>query len=707
MIALVVVALIASRRAAVQRGDSLLDSLVVRVQHGDTAARRRLEPRAWKLVAAADVNLPDASTARATARVALAMAAPLSPPEAERTERESTWRGAAVRALRRALAVDSGDVWSAGRLEAITPYPYIWLPPSDELAQLRAISERDGDVPTSLALTRIRLEIEVGSVDSASRALTRLSETQVSAAERLHIEAELAFALGDTGRGRVMYYMGAAAIADSVGAASYTLDLAWIAQPNELGEWRALDRDSAPRVAWLRAFWARRDLQDGQLQGTRLVEQFRRWRVALRHYRWDSDGSVALGTPDYGFAKEVNGGELGDVTVETAPVVLNPINEINRWRAQSRILDDRGALVMRHGDPIVPVQPPGITAGTEQNLAWLTPQGRLIVGFSRIALGSTRFGMVARNRALGDPATACLFDPRYCSLQRLPRREEVDPSATPVALLRMLDEDYSQQRAAAEHSDGNAETFRSDLAAVTQVYGIPEGGALVVIAVPINRLVADPAVRGTQHEFGTHLRIVLGDSARGRIVATLDTTRRWTLATAPGPDAWLTAYVTVPVAPGDWDAAVVVSDAAHRAGTGTRVRAVPVIHFDSTLRLGDPIIGSGNSGLVWHYDGILVPLNPTNVWHKADGAILTYQLGGLVMGRSYQSTFELWKANGHTVRPSMTLRFAAQATAARQTVQRELSLRELPPGDYRLVIRVRDPVTNAEAVRERRLAIRK
>lgn len=681
--------------------------MVARVQQGDTAARRRLEPIAWNLVVAADANLPDAPTARLTARVALAMAAPLSPPEAKRTERESTWRHAAVRALRRALAVDSGDAWSAYQLETITPYPYIWLAPTDELAQLRGIVSRRAEVPTPLLLTRIRLEIEVGSLDSASAALARLLETQVSAAVRLHIEAELAFAFGDTGRGRAMYYMGAASIADSVAAASYAMDLAWIAQPDELDEWRGLDQDWAPRVAWLRAFWTRRDLQDGQLSGTRLVEQFRRWRVALRHYRWDSDGSVALGTPDYGFAKEVNGGELGDVTMETSPVVLNPINEINRWRAQSRILDDRGALVMRHGDPIVLAQPPGITAGTEQNLAWVTPQERLIVGFSRIALGSTRFGMVARNRALGDPATACMFDPRYCSLQRLPRREHVDPSAMPVPLLRMLEEDYSHQRMIAEHSDGNAEAFSTDLGAVTQAYGIPNGGALVVFAIPADKLAPDDAARQAMRDFSARIRVIIGDSASGRIVATLDTLRTWTASAPLGRYAWLSAYVSMPVVPGNWDVAVVVGDSAHSAGTGERFRAVPVVRFDGTrLRLSDPILGRTESGLVWHHNGESIPLNPTNAWRVPEPVILTYEIDGLVPGRAYESRFELWKTTGHPIAPGITIMFSQPAVDVRETMQRELSLRGLAIGDYRLVVRVRDTVTHVEVTRDRIIALR-
>jgi hypothetical protein len=40
-------------------------------------------------------------------------------------------------------------------------------------------------------------------------------------------------------------------------------------------------------------------------------------------------------------------------------------------------------------------------------------------------------------------------------------------------------------------------------------------------------------------------------------------------------------------------------------------------------------------------------------------------------------------------------------------MHRELSLKELEPGTYRLVIRVKDTVTGSESVRERMIPVRK
>src|ERR1019366_8875299 len=122
--------------------------------------------------------------------------------------------------------------------------------------------------------------------------------------------------------------------------------------------------------------------------------------------------------------------------------------------------------------------PTGITSMTERNLAWMTPQGRVIVGFSRIKVGTLRFGMVARNLPMGDYPLACSFYSRLCH-----------------GFTRFDREDFLRERETAESSDNNAETFRTTLGAVVQAYGIPNGGTLVVVAIPADRLVPDALAR--------------------------------------------------------------------------------------------------------------------------------------------------------------------------------------------------------------------
>ncbi len=686
--------------------DTTLDALITMVLHGDTAARAALQPIASRLIEDSQRNSRDAPLDSLAAQVALAMAAPISPPEASRTGREALWRAPAVLALRQLLASDSGNSWSAEQLEAITPYPYIWLAPARELTQLRALTARSAVLPTSLETTRIRLEIEVGSIDSADVALERIDTASLSPAQRDHLIAEIAFARGDTALGRTAYYRGAATIQDSADRRAYTEDLIWIAKPAELTAWDSIPMVPAAHRVWLEHFWARRDLDDGQLPGTRLPEQFRRWREALHDYRWDHAGDVALGTPDLGFAEE------DGIWAGEGVQVLFGTNAVSRWRARSRILDDRGFLVMQHGDPIHLSLPPGRSSVTEENLAWAAPGGELVVGFSRTDSASERFGMVARNVPMGDPMTSCAFDGRLCNLQQYmqqpfqPPVPKVDPTGTrPLPpSLRMVVDHFASERQLAETTDGNPTTFVNALGAIIQTFGIPDRGVLLVVAVPAGRLEGSAAAR----TFDADLRVIIGDSAAGSIVAAFDTVRHWHSASAVAPNEWLSAYFTVPAPTGTWDVAITVSDTAKTKGTGVRLDAIPVVPFDGkTLRLSDPILGRGDAGLIWHHDGVAVPLNPTNAWHTTEPIELTVEADGLVPGRSYGTRFELWEVAGHQKTPSITVAFTAKADSVHEVFQRELSVRELDPGDYRLVIRLQDPVTKQEVTRERRVAVRR
>jgi len=661
---------------------------------GDDRARRALEPLAWRLVVDANVDAPDAPTARTIAHAALALASPLSSPESTRSTEEAQWRPPAVRALRRALALDSADVWSAEQLEHITPYPYIWIAPQDELAQLRALKRLRARIGSSLTIALVGLELEVGSADSAAVLLSRAEELDLHGAALAHLRAELAFERGDTASGFHAYYAGADQASDAADLRPYRQDLAWVALPAELSQWDSLGLKGGSRASWLRAFWGRRELADGQLPGSRLPEHFRRWRIALRGYRWDSDGSVAMGIPDVGFAVEqpTNGASSGR---ELLPGPHNPDDAVNRWRALSRVLDDRGALLMRHGDPVHFPPVTGIGFVTEEHLGWNTADGLLIVGFSRIRIGSTRFGMVARNRPVGDYSASCHLDGRLC------------PHGGFLAT-----EEFIRERQTAEHSDNNVRVFADSLGAIVQAYGIPNGGMLIVVAVPASHLVPDDSARVRTRLFQAAFRLVVGDSATGSMTYANDTTRTWRVSAPIGHDAWLTGLFEIPAPVGRWTSSVVASDAANRIGTGVKFGNIIVPVFSGTrLQLSDPILGRENGNLSWNHDGDAIPLNPTNAWRRDEPVIMTFEADGLVPGRRYDERLELWKIDpkhpdAKASSPALRIQHSETPSRIRQLIQWELSVRQLMPGDYRLVITMRDSVTGAESVQSRRLAVR-
>ncbi len=718
---LIIALLLCASTASAQEAGPRTDALLERVERGEAQARKDAETLAWqwiKLVAEKG-RLPSVEL-RAMARTLLLLQEPLPPPDKGLTLEQRPFRGAAVHALQSALTQDSADSWSASQLERIAPYPYIWIRPDEELAVLRALTRRSAAIPSALLVTRIRLELERGSADAAANLLAVLPAHATTPAARAHLAAEVAFAQRRDTVGAAMYYEGASAIRDSADADWFTRDLTWIATSEELSEWNALA--PAAREAWLEKFWNRRDINDGQLPGTRLPEQFRRWRVALRDYRWAYDGSTAEGIiiphqdgVEYNRILR-NGG--GDIPFPKDPTVSG-LEYLNRMRPLTQVLDDRGGLFLRHGNPTVQVYLPGITARSEQTLQWSTPTGPLVVSFSRMVdsvpvveggaiagVASERFGMVARNYPVGDLMANCSADPRLCVLAgkwlqgpRLPGT--LAYSSTILA-------DYKQMRETAEKTDGNPDTFAKDLATTVQAYGIPDLGTLVVFAIPANGLVANSRRVAETKSFGARLRIVVGDAARGEFAAALDTTRNWSLADTPNDSTQLTGFIVVPTPTGTWSVSTVLSDLARTTGSGQRLGQIPVVAFDhKTFRLGDAILGSPESGLSWQHDGVVIPLNPRNAWRPTEPAVLTYEVDGLVVGRSYETTVQIWAAGTSAKTPANAISFTTTAGDTRVTLQRELSLHELALGDYRVVLRIRDTVTGDEVTRDRKLVVRK
>jgi hypothetical protein len=259
----------------------------------------------------------------------------------------------------------------------------------------------------------------------------------------------------------------------------------------------------------------------------------------------------------------------------------------------------------------------------------------------------------------------------------------------------------------AETTEGNGNGYRHALDAIIEAYGIPNGGTLVVIAVPVENLVPPRKHLEDLRQFVADVRVIAGDSAAGTIVTSLDTTRRWRSNQPVKKGAYLSAWFTVPVPVGSWQVSVLVSDSANAAGSGTRFNAVPVPAFDGrTLAISDPILGREAAGLAWQHNGVAIPLNPTNAWRKDEAAILSYELDGLVTGRDYETRIELWDAKGDRQTPRNAIAFSGKATTPHAAARQELSLRELPAGDYRLVVTVKDAVTGKTVTRERSLAVR-
>lgn len=692
---------LACPRAARSQGSGPdLDALSERVTAGEVSARNELMPIARRMLLDWNEKPRRGDTVRQMVTVLLAMAQPLTPLDQPPRENEVDWRGPAVRGLRWLVAKDSGDVAGLERLMRIAPYPYIWLPPEKELAHLRAAASRHVTLPTRLGLAWFGLELEVGTTAGAARALASIPADSISTAVGQHLRTRLAYAEGDSARALDAYRTGTEAIASASDAEWYFGDLNWFANNAERAQWQALPLQPGSHATWLANFWDRQDLEDGRMPGSRLAAQFERWRYALREFRWDLDGSVAEGLPVPREAAIELG--LGDSPFPKEEGTARLVYD-NRYAPVDRVLDDRGRLVMRHGLPTERILTPGITSIAQETLVWSRGDGQVMVSFSRPAVpmvGMTvmRLGMIARNYPVGDLMTLCQRQAQLCVLAGL-------PPAGQRYRAEAIRQQFTAAREVAERTEGNPELYRKGMAGIFQAYGIAGGGVLVVMALPADAL--RRAADGDGAVLAAEWRAVIGDAATGRIVATLDTVRRWRVDPSTVKGRFLTAYAVVPTPPGEYTVTMVAGDSAHRVGAGGRVAPVSVIPQDGrVLGLSDPILGRTGSGDTWQRAGGPVSLNPTNAWTREDEAPLYYELDGLVAGRSYAIEVEIWDGDGKGKAPQTRVGFSLVATSTRQCGEQLVSFKQLKPGDYRLVLRVRDAVGGATVERSRSVAVR-
>lgn len=672
-------------------------SLLQDVEATQGNTRSIFHGRAGEILTWAAQHRPPDSTVVAVGRLAFALVSPLSHPDSVPGLEESRWRFPAVRLLRRAARASASPASLVNELERAAPYPRIWEEPEAELAILRrAVTGASPHIPRDVLRAYLGMELEQGDPVRARHIFLSSVRQLFTIAEWQHWNATLLFAMDESDAAAAAYFEGAAAIADSADIARYEGEMRWIASPRELSEWKALVVQGYAHRTWLIRFWSRHDLLDGRMPGTRLREQFARWRLALHEYRWDQDGSLAVGVVAPTAAAAEYG--LGDIAFPKDPGQARAIYD-NRSFSRSRTLDDRGFMVMRHGRPDQTVSTAGITALTQELLRWSTEGGEWLVSFSRAALAgaSMRFGMLARNYPVGDLTTLCRVDTRLCALAA----NRGDPSI----MAQLVVARFTRMREVAEASEGNPQRFAKPLGASVQVYGLPGGNVLVVASMLASPLQND--VAGALG-FSARLRVVVGDSASGRIVTSIDTLRRWRSSSVAGPGAFLNAVTVVPAPPGIWRVSVVVSDSAGMLGSGTTITSVPVIALGAAgPQLSDPILGRAGSGVVWRGAVSAVALNPGNVWPREDPSILSVTADGLTVGAEYSFTIEVWESGTQAAKARLKVSSSLRADSTTMFLQRVVSFKEFIPGEYRIVLGLRGSTEAMASTRERLVTVKK
>ncbi len=554
------------------------------------------------------------------------------------------------------------------------------------LAALRRAASTSAGTNSQVLLALGRVEREVGSPDSAVAAFTRYVQGD---GPRAVGELELARTeLWQGDRAAATGYYTAAASDDSAVVAIIRNDLFPIAADSVLADYDA--QRGIYRTAWLKQFWGPRDDLSMGASGDRLVEHYRRWFYARRNF--------ALVT------------------------VSRHYNIEERFKSGSQDFDDRGIIYVRHGEPTSRVSFSGAGARlddrVEPNLSW----------FYERTDGDMYFHFVAREDVQDFRLVESLFDllgyRRALQLQTGADDLASDPMARDLIVSRQAFAPIYQrilntsgtgfQRAVSDErqlgrtylargvtTDSHEKHFPTDLEGSCQVLavGSQEDQPLLHVgcAVRGSSLVPQRVPQGLLYT--VRLRFAAADMY-GRIVASVDTTRRFIAAQPVPDDEFAVGLVTVPArASGILDYRIMLAEGDSIGHVFPMEVVVAPPPQSVRLTLSDLVLGNRNHNLSWSpAPGDTVYLSPLGTFRRSETLELYYELIGADPFESHTTTLVVRKGSGsgasfmtgQTAAGSakITLKFDEQAPRGRWVAQRSVSLEKLKPGNYTLEITV-------------------
>jgi GWxTD domain-containing protein len=520
---------------------------------------------------------------------------------------------------------------------------------------------------TATLLVRGRLERRLGEFDSAAASFGRYLAAAGDSGLGLLERARTRLAAGDSGGARD--YRSGAEIATGDALLGYRADLAFIAPESELEE---LDRlEGSARRDWLERFWTSRDLDGLRPPGERLAEHYRRLEVVL------GDFALPPFKRRFGFEQYYRSGRVD--------------------------VDDRGVIWIRHGAPS-----DRIATVRNQAESWYYAPGtaeELYFHFVaaddlddyRLVPSPMEVPPAAREDILADGGPASRDYWRLASSGPVSR----------VALAQKMFSEGKDMMVLGTTTDSHARrwpaTLRAGKQAVATARSSGHGVIHLAMAVELDDL-PDEADRGA----GLRLLVAARPLGGGEVVR-VDTvvpvpTGRGTkyamalvdLEVASGP-----ASVTAVAEMGDSAGALLVRD------------TLRVPDASARLALSDLVLGRESSGLTWlAAPGEPVPLNPTGSHPRAEPLSLYYEVYGLGESAGV-ADLVLWRVeeDDHPTdsmppsgRRALRLRFDERGAGPVTRVRRSVDLTDLPPGTYRIRLRLQD-AAGEEAVRTAALQV--
>jgi tetratricopeptide (TPR) repeat protein len=561
-----------------------------------------------------------------------------------------------------------------------------------EAVRRAATTEAAQVAPVQLALGR--LERTAGHADTSVAAFERyLALGGDSGVGFLETARSLYFASRPQD-GDHAYYRGAALARSPRATGLYREDFGWAATEDELREFDLLPQPE--RVAWLRAFWLRRDVADVRAPGERLTEHYRRYFHALEHF----------------------------------PLVSRHrrYDVIHPYRNEQQVFDDRGIIYMRHGEPD---DRAFFQAGSvNPNESWLYARSGENLIFHFVATGDIQdYKLVESLADVLGPSTALelqtggpgspeavelfgsrsAFDPVY---QRL-------AAFSGTGRVRVLTEERRYGERTIEvgtTTDAFPLHFDEALGGVVRRYVISAptgrgGQILLVFAVPGASLVPEASSEGVTYRLGVRVAVM---SAAGA-VAYVDTTRTLTTGAVLAAEQYMTGFLAVPVPVGAHTLRVAFDQS--RRGAGQVFEdTLSVPDFTSSFEMSDLIVGRHGSGLTWVAGTDSVSLSPRGRFPPTDTLQVYYEVHGLAEGSPYRSRLEVKKEGGGSIfgffkrlfgggGPPVSLRFDGVASGATTRILQSVDISALKPGQYVLRVTVEDPQNNQRIEREATLEV--
>ncbi len=555
-------------------------------------------------------------------------------------------------------------------------------PPAVRGCALLAV--RDGDPVTA------RRCVELGLADGADSTWQLLLRSRLDAAAHDTVAMMRSFDLA------------LKSAADDAAWAEVGWHLRWFVEPEEWQQWTELA--ASERARWVRDRLTTRDVRDARNLGSRLAAHFERLDYVEEHFRRDiprnQRGRLAVAAvPEDGS----RGADPDRVRFTHQPeaVAAAPFRLYRPW---SPLLDDRGSVYLRYGEPTRLVRWRS-TIQNNFNLreGWYYQlDGRaLVLQFEGEQFDGSPDATRLVAGVLGQ--YLCAFDGVRCAMvQRLAcferQRCSTDTTYSPITVeeIDALERDDEAMIAVATSSDHNAPRTAASITTVARLHRVWDAASGAVLAVvPYAFRVGDVA-RDSDTSGVTatlHLTFRQWDEEAALWLAT-DYTRRLRFAGRPDDNAYLTGYSVIPSSVG---VAAWSLYAAQDSSRGGRAWAEGLRALSQAApAMSDLIVGAESQGQVWTTTGgTAVPLGPLGAFDRQQPVSLYWQVQNGRTESSSRVTIALFKGGaGDNERPVLEVAFDASISPGLNEIQRTLGVEDLEPGRYRIEVGVRIGAAN-------------